>query len=93
MCSLYSYAVICGRYGRVLKASKYLWCLSQAYNQSAVLVRRCTRFLTRTPREKLNFTQLHYEIDIIASNWLGPIKYLRGKVYIKCMRQAVSDNI
>lgn len=29
---------------------------------------------------------------VIARNWLRPIEYLRAKVYIRCMRQAVSDN-
>lgn len=29
---------------------------------------------------------------IIARNWLRSIEYLRAKVYIRCMRQAVSDN-
>lgn len=29
---------------------------------------------------------------IIARNWLRPIEYLQAKVYIRCMRQAVSDN-
>lgn len=29
---------------------------------------------------------------IIARNWLHPIEYLWAKVYIRCMRQALSDN-